>query len=126
MMGFERRKKKVVKDIQISIEQNSAVAGSDITGTVTINYDGRFDGIQVNTYITGSSEQVIFTNVDGKQVSLLTRLYVSRDAIGDKRSFRFTARVEKGSQESKIRFRAAIIQEHKEVVSDTVFVPLRV
>jgi hypothetical protein len=115
-----------VKDIQISIEQNSAVAGSDITGTVTINYDGRFDGVQVNTYITGSSEQVIFTNVDGKQVSLLTRLYVSRDAIGDKRSFRFTARVKKGSQESKIRFRAAIIQEHKEVVSDTVFVPLRV
>ena len=116
-----------MKDIQISIEQKSAVAGSDITGIVTINYDGRFDGIQVNTYITGSSEQVIFTNVDGKTVSLLTRLYVSRDVIGDKRSFRFTARVDKSSQkDSKIRFRAAIIQEHKEVVSDTVFVPLRV
>jgi len=116
-----------MKEIQLIMDQNSAVVASDITGTVAINYDGRFDGIQVNTYITGSSEQVIFTNVDGKTVSLLTRLYVNRDVIGDKRSFRFTARVDKSSQkDSKIRFRAAIIQEHKEVVSDTVFVPLRV
>ncbi len=116
-----------MKEIQIIMDQDSTVAGSDITGTVTINYGGRFDGIQVNTYVTGANEQLVFTNVDGKTISLLTRLYVGRDALGDKGSFRFTARVEKSSQkEAKIRFRAAIIQEHKEIVSDTVFVPLRV
>lgn len=114
-----------MKEIQIMIDQDTALVGSDITGTVTINYDGRFDGVQVNTYILGTSDQVIFTALDDKIISLLTRLYVSRDIIGDKGTFRFTAKVEKSLQkESKIRFRAAIIQEHKEVVSDTVFVPL--
>ena len=115
-----------MKEIQIIMDQNTAIVGSDITGTVTVNYDGRFDGIQVNTYVTGTSDQILFTNIDGKTTSLLTRLYVSKDAIRDKRSFRFTARVEKSSQkEARIRFRIAIIQEHKEIVSDTVFVALR-
>jgi hypothetical protein len=82
--------------------------------------------VQVNTYITGANDQVLFTDLNGKVVSLPTRLYVDKDAIGEDRSFRFKARVERSSQkETKIRFRAAIIQEHKEVVSDTVFVPLR-
>ncbi len=116
-----------MKEIQLVIEQNNAVVASDITGTVTINYEGRFDGVQVNTYVTGTNDQVLFTEVDDKAISLLARLYVSRDSIGDNRSFRFTARVEKSSKkEARIRFRATIIQEHKEIASDTVFVPLLV
>tara|TARA_B100000949_G_C14044718_1_gene351019 strand:+ start:197 stop:556 length:360 start_codon:yes stop_codon:yes gene_type:complete len=114
-----------MKEIQIIMDQNSVIIGSDITGAVTVNYNGRFDGIQVNTYVTGTSDQVFFTNVDGKTTSLLTRLYMSKDSIGDKKSFRFTARVEKILyKEARIRFRAAIIQEHKEIVSDTVFMSL--
>lgn len=114
-----------MKEIEIIIDQKSAVVGSDITGTVTINYDGRFDGVQVNTYITGSNDQMHFTNVDSRKISLFARLYVDKGTIGEKKSFRFTARVEQSSQrEANIRFRAALIQEHKEVASDTVFVPL--
>ncbi len=44
-----------MKEIQIIMDQDITVAGSDITGTVTINYGGRFDGIQVNTYVTGAN-----------------------------------------------------------------------
>jgi len=114
-----------MKEIQLIMDQNSAVVASDITGTVAINYDGRFDGVQVNTYVTGTNDQVLFTKVDDKTISLLARLYVSRDSIGDSRAFRFTARVERSSQkEARIRFRATIIQEHKEIASETVFVPL--
>lgn len=114
-----------MKEIEIVIDQKSAVVGSDITGTVTINYDGRFDGVQVNTYITGSNDQTHFTNVDGRKISLFARLYVDKGTIGEKKSFRFAARVEQSSQKkASIRFRAAMIQEHKEVASDTVFVPL--
>jgi hypothetical protein len=115
-----------MKDIEINIDQKTVVAGTDITGTVRINYDGRFDGVQVNTYITGSNDYVHFTSLEGKKISLISRLFVDRQTIGEERSFKFTARVDQSSQkESSIRFRAAMIQEHKEIASDTVFVPLR-
>lgn len=108
------------------MDQKNAVVGADITGTVTINYDGRFDGIQLNTYITGANDQVLFTDIDGKKISFTARIYVGKDAIGDKRLLKFTARVERSSkEESRIRFRTAMIQEHKEIASDTVFLPLR-
>ncbi|MEM2760424.1 MAG: hypothetical protein QXU32_10430 [Nitrososphaerales archaeon] len=114
-----------MKDIELAIDQKKSVVGADITGTVTINYNGRFDGIQVNTYITGSNDQVLFTNIDDRKIAQLARLYVERNTIGDKRAFRFTARVDQSAQkDANIRFRAAIIQEHKEVASDTMFVSL--
>lgn len=114
-----------MKEIEIVIDQKSVVGGSDITGTVTINYDGRFDGVQVNTYITGSNDQMHFTNVDDRKISLFARLYVDKGTIGEKKLFRFTARVEQSAQKkANIRFRAAMIQEHKEVASDMVFLPL--
>jgi len=113
-----------MREIQIIMDQNSFV-GSTITGIVLINYEGRFDGIQVNAYITGASDQVLFTNVDGKTITPSTRLYAGKEALIEK-SLRFTAKIEQSSKnEAKLRLRAAIIQEHKEIVSDTVFVPLR-
>jgi len=114
------------KAIRISIKQNSIIPQSDINGTVTVNYRGRFDGVQVNTYITGTNEQVHFVNVDGKPISLFVRLFVSKDAIGNKNFFNFTARVEQANlpKQTSIRFRAAIIQEHKEIESDVIVVPV--
>jgi hypothetical protein len=114
------------KAIRISIKQNSIVPRSDINGTVTVNYRGRFDGVQVNTYITGTNEQVHFINVDGKPISFFVRLFVNRDEMGEKSSFNFAARIEQTNlpKQTSIRFRAAIIQEHKEVESDLVLVPV--
>lgn len=110
------------KAISIRIEQKDIVPMSDINGVVTINYSGRFDGVQVNTYIMGASEQVRFVSMNNKPVSLITRLYMRRDDIHEG-SFKFTARIEKlGLPGASVRFRAAIIQEHKEVESDTIFV----
>ena len=114
------------KAIKISVKQNNIIPRSDINGTVTVNYRGRFDGVQVNTYITGTNEQVHFVNVDGKTISLFVRLFVSRDEMGEKNSFDFTARVEQTNlpKQTSIRFRAAIIQEHKEIESDVILVPV--
>lgn len=114
------------KAIRIRIKQDSVVPQSDINGTVTVNYQGRFDGVQVNTYITGTNEQVHFVNIDGKEISLFVRLFVSRKEMGKNNSFSFTARVEQTNlpKQTSIRFRAAIIQEHKEIESDVILMPV--
>jgi hypothetical protein len=114
------------KAIKISIKQNNIIPQSDIDGSVTINYPGRFDGVQVNTYVTGTNEHVQFVSVDGRKISLFVRLFVSKDEMGETNSFDFIARLEQTNlpKQTSIRFRAAIIQQHKEVESDVIFVPV--
>lgn len=113
--------------ISITLEQKSILPGSDINGTVTVTYGDRFDGVQVNTYVMDTNEQIHFVNVNGKPISLFARLFVHRNDMGGKKSFDFVARLEHDNlpKQTKIRFRAAIIQEHKEVESDTIFVPAK-
>lgn len=114
------------KAVRISLGQGSVIAGSDFNGAVTVNYQGRFDGVQINTYVIGTNEQVRFVNIDGKTISIPARLYVGRKEMGEKDSFEFKARIEWKDlpKETRIRFRAAIIQEHKEIESDVVLVPV--
>lgn len=114
------------KAIRISISQKTIVPQSDISGTVTVNYPGRFDGVQVNTNVTGTNEQVHFTSIDDRKISLLVRLFVSKNEMGEKNSFSFIARLEQTNipGQTSIRFRAAIIQQHKEIESDIILVPV--
>lgn len=117
------------KAIRISLEQSSVILGSDFNGAVTVNYQGRFDGVQINTYVIGTNEQVRFVDLDGRTISIPARLYVGRkEMTGEKDSFEFKARIEWGRKDlpkdTRIRFRAAIIQEHKEIESDIVLVPV--
>jgi len=116
----------VQKAIKINVEQKNIIPQSDINGNVTINYQGRFDGVQVNTYVSGTNEQLHFVSVDGRSISLFVRLFVSRNEMGEKNSFNFTARIEQTNipSQTSIRFRAAIIQEHKEIESDLILVPV--
>lgn len=114
------------KAIRISVKQNNIIPQSDIDGSVTINYPDRFDGVQVNTYVTGTNEHVQFVSIDGKKISLFVRLFLGKNEIGEKNSFNFVARLEQSNlpKLTRIRFRAAIIQQHKEVESDVIFVPV--
>ena len=114
------------KAIRISISHKAIVPQSDIGGTVTVNYPGRFDGVQVNTYVTGTNDQIHFTSIDDRNISLFVRLFVSKNEMGEKNSFRFIARLEQTHMPkwTSIRFRAAIIQQHKEIESDVILVPV--
>jgi hypothetical protein len=116
----------VQKAIKISVKQNKIIPQSDVNGNVNVNYHGRFDGVQVNTYITGTNEQLRFVSVDGRPISLYARLFVSRNELCEKNSFNFTARIEQANipSQTSIRFRAALIQEHKEIESDLILVPV--
>lgn len=115
--------------IRLSFAQEKITPGSDVEGTVTVSYQGGFDGIQINSYVIGANGQVSFVSINGRSISIPVRLYVSRmEMMGDKKSsFAFTARLDGGKNlppGTKIRFRAAIIQQHKEVESDIVMVPV--
>lgn len=114
-----------MKEIEIHVDQKSRDATSDITGNVTVHYDGRFDGVQMNTYLTGGSGQVIFVELNGKKISLQTRLFISKDQLTSNNTFTFGVKVNSTDySKAKVRLRATIIQEHKEVASDVVFIPL--
>ncbi|MEM2856831.1 MAG: hypothetical protein QW416_07010 [Candidatus Nitrosocaldaceae archaeon] len=87
-----------------------------ISGIVKIFYKGKFDGIQINAYMLGSSELVQFIEANGKRISMPTRLYIARNDIVDNQ-IRFKVSRYKG----KARFRVAIIEEHKEIESEIIF-----
>lgn len=106
-----------MKPITIEVKDEE----EEIHGHVKINYNGRFDGVQVNTYVLGGSELVEFIAFDDKSISMPTRLYIPRDDIKDNQ-FRFRAVAK--SRGKRIRFRAAIIQEHKEIESETKFLEI--
>ncbi len=110
----------------ISLEQDSIVPETDFSGTVTVNYNGRFDGVQINTYVTDTNEQVLFVEMNGRPISTPARLYVSRNEMAEKNSFSFKARIARKDfpKNAGVRLRAAIIQEHKEVESDMLLVPV--
>ncbi len=93
----------------------------EIHGDVKINYNGRFDGVQVNTYVLGGSELVEFVAFDDKSISMPTRLYIPKHDISNNQ---FSFKVVVKSKGKKIRFRAAIIQEHKEIESQTKFIEI--
>lgn len=115
----------MAKDISISIKQDSITPGSEFDGTVVVSYNGRFDGVQINTYVVGTNEHVSFSKLNGKQVSVLARLFVgSAEITGNVFDFAAIVDRKEGLQKTSVRFRATIIQQHKEVAGDTLFVPL--
>ncbi len=102
-----------MRPISIELKSNEG----EITGYIKIDYK-RFDGVQINTYIINSSELVEFIAYNDKSITIPARLYIARDDIIDN-EVRFRAKVNKNR---KVRFRAALIQEHKEIESDTKFI----
>ncbi len=94
-----------------------------INGSVRVNYDGRFDGIQVNAYIINSNGLVEFVELNGRKISAYTRLYVAKSEMSNNElsNSEFTFKARADTKGNRIRFRAAIIQEHKEIDSITTF-----
>lgn len=96
--------------------------GPEVRGRVSVTYAGRYDGVSINAQVTGSNSLVSFESCNGRPAGgAKSRLFVpSGEMPGG--TAEFVARVEppvKGPHE--IRVRASIIEQHKEVESDTVF-----
>jgi len=111
-----------VKEIEITLESLDIRPNSEIRGTINVNYSGKYDSIVLNTQILDSNELMLFTSYNGKKISQkASRLFISRDSMPQNRA-EFTATISFDTDKSHdVKFRASIIEQHKEIESDILF-----
>jgi hypothetical protein len=116
-----------IKDISIIIPQTEIYPGQSVHGTININYAGRFDSIVINTQIENSNDIFNFTHLNGKKINQpYARVSVLKEDIGNQKTLDFVANTKHiplGGY-SNVKFRATIIQEHKEVSSDVMYIKI--
>ena len=95
---------------------------SEIRGEVRVTYPGRYDGVVINTQVSDSNEHVVYRSYNGRAISSnVARLFIGRDAMPDGRAeFTATLGFDPGPGHG-VKFRAAVIEQHKEVASKSVF-----
>ena len=111
-----------MKDIELKLDSKTIKPNSEIKGTVIVNFPGRYDGIVINTQILNSNELIVYKSYNGKEISdNVSRLFISKDVMPDNKAV-FTAVIEFEPKEShEVKFRASIIEQHKEIESDILF-----
>ena len=111
-----------MKDIEITLENDNIKPNTDFSGTIKVNYSGKYDSIVLNTQILGSNELMLFTSYNGKKISQRSsRLFISKDSMPENKVI-FSAMITfEPTQKHDIKFRASIIEQHKEIESDVLF-----
>ena len=111
-----------MKDIELKLENLDFKPNEEIKGIIKVNFPGRYDGVVINTQILNSNELIIYKSYNGKQISQnVSRLFVNRDMMPENK-IEFTAVIEFIPKEiHEVKFRASIIEQHKEIESDVVF-----
>ncbi|HEY6405792.1 MAG TPA: hypothetical protein VIX38_06920 [Nitrososphaeraceae archaeon] len=114
-------------DVNIELMEREIVPGQELHGKVSVNYAGRFDSIVINSQIENSSDIFNFTSINGKKVNhQYARLSIFKDDLKDKNYLEFTAVTshKPRNRHTNAKFRVAVIQEHKEVVSALAYVKI--
>ena len=111
-----------VKDIEFDLNSKEIHPNSEIKGTVSVSYPGRYDGVVINTTILDSNEHIIYKSYNGKKISQnVSRLFINKDVMPENKA-EFTAIISfEPTKEHEIKFRASIIEQHKEIESQIIF-----
>lgn len=111
-----------MKDIEFSLEPKEIHPNTEIKGKISVSYPGRYDGVVINTQILDSNEHIIYKSYGGKKISQnVSRLFINKDVMPDNK-VEFTAIINfEPKQEHEVKFRASIIEQHKEIESQVVF-----
>ena len=111
-----------MKDIEFKLDSINIHPNSEIRGTISVSYPGRYDGVVINTQILDSNEHIIYKSYNEKKISQnVSRLFINKDVMIDDKA-EFTALIDfEPSQEHEIKFRASIIEQHKEIESQIIF-----
>lgn len=111
-----------MKDIEFNLEPKEIHPNSEIKGTVVVSYPGRYDGVVINTQILDSNEHIIYKSYNGKKISQnIARLFINKDVMPENKA-EFTALIEfEPEQVHEVKFRASIIEQHKEIESKIIF-----
>jgi hypothetical protein len=111
-------------DIRIAINKPEITSGEEIHGTILLNYNGRFDSLVINSLIENYSDTVSIELINKKRVNCpYSRLSMLKSDIGDTNIIEFVARTNHLPKDtpSSIKFRASLIQEHKEIASSVTY-----
>ena len=111
----------------ITILQHEIFPSQELCGTINISYNGRFDSVVINSQIENSSDIFNFTFINGKKIGCpYARLSIWKDDLGNRKDLEFIAITEHlpPGDYSNAKFRATIIQEHKEIASDIAYVKI--
>ena len=111
-----------MKDIEFTLEPKEIHPDSEIRGTIVVSYPGKYDGVVINTQILDSNEHIIYKSYNGKKISQnVSRLFINKDVMPENRA-EFTAIIKfEPKQIHEIKFRASIIEQHKEIESQIIF-----
>ena len=108
--------------IKFTLDDLDLKPNSEIKGHVTVDYPGKYDGIVINTLIMNSNELIVYKSYNDEKISdNVSRLFISRDVMPENKA-NFTASIEfEPEQSHDVKFRASIIEQHKEVESVQLF-----
>ena len=108
--------------IKLTLDDLSIKPNVEINGHVIVDYPGAYDGIVINTLIMDSNELIVYKSYNDEKISNnVSRLFISRDVMPDNKAD-FTASIEfEPKQSHDVKFRASIIEQHKEVESVQLF-----
>jgi len=111
-----------MKDLEFKLNSTYIQPDSEIKGTISVTYPGRYDGVVINTQILDSNEHIIYKSYNGKSISQnVSRLFINKDVMPENKA-EFTASIDfEPKQEHEIKFRVSIIEQHKEIESQIIF-----
>ena len=111
-----------MKDLEFKLNSTEIHPNSEIIGTISVSYPGRYDGVVVNTTILDSNEHIIYKSYNEKKISQnVSRLFINKDVMPENKA-EFTAIINfEANQEYEVKFRVSIIEQHKEIESQIIF-----
>ena len=116
------------KELSLTIREIEIYPNQEIHGIIEVNYNERFDTIVINSQIENSSDIFNYIQLNGKKINHpYARLSIYKKDLEEKRIVDFiaiTKHIPKNDF-SKVKFRASIIQEHKEVTNDILFLKIK-
>jgi outer membrane phospholipase A len=113
---------KIVGDLEFKLNSLDIHPDSEIKGTISVAYPGRYDGVVINTQILDSNEHIIYKSYNDKKISQnVSRLFINKDTMPDHKA-EFSAVINfEPKQDHEVKFRVSIIEQHKEIESKIIF-----
>jgi hypothetical protein len=116
------------KELSLTIKETEIHPNQEIHGRIEVNYNERYDTIVINSQIENSSDIFNYIQLNGKKINHpYARLSIYKKELEEKRIVDFIAITQHKPKNdfSKVKFRASIIQEHKEVINDILFLKIK-
>jgi len=116
------------KTITLEFKDTVIIPDQETTGNISINYDGRYDSISINSQIEDSSDVFTYTEIEGKKKNYpYARMSIMKKELKDPKNFEFrivTKHIPK-KDFTNVKFRVTLIQEHKEIASDVKYIKIK-